>query len=74
MEIMYLMCFFKVLAEIESCNVRNRTFDDTKKVILAQLKKHLPLSNNTARAIDINAERKMDHVSHFVLRLAFCRS
>ncbi|QRW08226.1 carbohydrate esterase family 10 protein [Ceratobasidium sp. AG-Ba] len=64
----------RVLAEIESCSVRNRTFEDTKQVTQAQCKKHLPLSATSALAVDRDAERKMDHVSHFVLRLAFCRS
>ncbi|KAG8693896.1 hypothetical protein FRC09_010204, partial [Ceratobasidium sp. 395] len=63
-----------LLAEIESCNVRNRAFEDTKQVTLAQCKKHLPLSATSAVAVDRDSERKMDHVSHYVLRLAFCRS
>ncbi|KAF8757031.1 DNA primase small subunit [Rhizoctonia solani] len=63
-----------VLAEIESCNVRNRTFEDTKLVALAQSKKHLPLSSTSAIGMDRDLERKRDHVSHFVLRLAFCHS
>ncbi|CAE6364392.1 unnamed protein product [Rhizoctonia solani] len=64
----------RVLAEIESCNVRNRTFEDTKLVALAQSKKHLPLSSTSAIGMDRDLERKRDHVSHFVLRLAFCHS
>ncbi|QRW21519.1 DNA primase large subunit [Rhizoctonia solani] len=64
----------RVLAEIESCNVRNRTFEDTKLVALAQSKKHLPLNSTSAIGMDRDLERKRDHVSHFVLRLAFCHS
>jgi DNA primase large subunit len=69
-----MLNYYLVLAEIESCNVRNRTFEDTKQVALAQFKKHLPLSSTSALAVDRDLERKKDHVSHFVLRLAFCRS
>lgn len=40
------------------------------------MNKHLPLSASTAvrTGIDVEKERLRDHVSHFVLRLAFCRS
>ncbi|PWN48323.1 DNA primase large subunit [Violaceomyces palustris] len=66
----------KVLAEIESSSARNRSYAETKEVINSQLKRYLPLSANTAasKAIHLDLERRKDHVSHFVLRLAFCRS
>lgn len=40
------------------------------------MNKHLPLSAITAlrTGVDVDRERLRDHVSHFVLRLAFCRS
>ncbi|KZT58067.1 DNA primase, large subunit [Calocera cornea HHB12733] len=64
----------RVLAEIESSLIRNRTPEELRLVTLAQCKKYLPLSANTASGIDRFAERRKDHISHFVLRLAFCRS
>ncbi|KAN0061169.1 DNA primase subunit pri2 [Thecaphora frezii] len=65
----------KVLAEIESSQARNRSFAEIKEAVNAVAKKHLPLSANTAyRSTDLDMERMKDHVSHFVLRLAFCRS
>jgi DNA primase large subunit len=54
--------------------MRNRTHEDLRQIIITQQKKHLPLNSNTAVNIDHDEERKKDHVSHFVLRLAFCRS
>lgn len=40
--------------------------------------KHMPLASNAARALRggkaIDAERRKDHFSHYILRLAFCRS
>jgi DNA primase large subunit len=35
------------------------------------LDKHLPLHSNSSRSSTLQAERKKDHYSHFILRLAF---
>jgi DNA primase large subunit len=65
----------RVLAEIESSVARNRSWDDLKAVTNAQCQKYLPLNSTiSGRHNDLHAERKKDHLSHFVLRLAFCRS
>ncbi|KAG8827477.1 hypothetical protein FRC19_002930 [Serendipita sp. 401] len=64
----------RILAEIESCFARNRPFEELKNIVGAQQKKYLSMNSNTAINVDKDAERKKDHVSHFVLRLAFCRS
>lgn len=64
----------RVLGEIESSLVRNRTYDELRSVTSLQCKKYLPLNSNSAISVDREAERRKDHVSHFVLRLAFCRS
>ena len=45
-----------------------------KDVTLKQCEKYLPMHSTTASTIDRDAERRKDHVGHFVLRLAFCRS
>jgi len=63
----------RILAEIESSAARNRTWEETKTVTMSQCAKYLPLNANSAR-VDHNSERKKDHLGHFVLRLAFCRS
>lgn len=64
----------RILAEIESSLVRNRQWDDLTAVTTAQCKKYLPLNANTAKYVDTESERRKDHLGHFVLRLAFCRS
>ncbi|RDB19875.1 DNA primase large subunit [Hypsizygus marmoreus] len=64
----------RILAEIESSGARNRTWDDLKTVTNAQCAKYLPLHATSAISVDRDAERRKDHLGHFVLRLAFCRS
>lgn len=62
-----------VLADIEALLTRNRPVDEIAKVLAPRLKQYLPLSSNTAH-VDLLAERRKDHIGHFVLRLAFCRT
>lgn len=68
----------RVLAEIESSQARNRSYVEMKDMVNAQCKRFLPLNATTASGgsggSDLDAERMKDHVSHFVLRLAFCRT
>ncbi|KAG8217804.1 DNA primase, large subunit [Butyriboletus roseoflavus] len=64
----------RVLAEIESSFARNRSWDELKSVTDTQCKKYLPLNSNTAITVHLEDQRRNDHLGHFVLRLAFCRS
>lgn len=61
----------KVLAELEACQFRNRTPEETVEYMRPILNKHLPLSTNSSRNSEIPMERKKDHYSHWTLRLAF---
>ena len=61
-----------VPGEIESSIVWNRSYDDLRTVVALQCKKYLPLNSNNTTSVDRDAERR--NTSHFVLRLAFCRS
>ena len=66
-----------VLSEIESATYRNKTQAEINTLIKGLLDQYLPLSSNTSRTLKGNTldqERKKDHYSHFILRLAFCRS
>ena len=68
-----------VLAELESCSFRNKSSQETAAHIEPLLKKYMPLSNNSAAAggqVDqrLKDERKKDHYSHWILRLAFSRT
>ncbi|KAJ7470699.1 eukaryotic and archaeal DNA primase, large subunit-domain-containing protein [Mycena latifolia] len=64
----------RILAEIESSAARNRTWEETKTVTATQCEKYLPLKSSTAIGADRESQRRIDHLGHFVLRLAFCRS
>lgn len=64
----------RILAEIESSAARNRTWEELKKVTHTQCQKYLPLHSTIETNQPLDLERKRDQLSHFVLRLAFCRS
>ncbi|KAG0141134.1 hypothetical protein CROQUDRAFT_52178 [Cronartium quercuum f. sp. fusiforme G11] len=64
----------RVLAEIENSLSRNRSFDELKPILTNRCKESLPLASNTAKTVELDTQRKIDHYSHYVLRLAFCRS
>lgn len=61
----------KILAELEACQFRNKTPAETEEYMRPILAKHLPLSTNSSRSTEISNERKRDHYSHWILRLAF---
>ncbi|EPY50669.1 DNA primase large subunit Spp2 [Schizosaccharomyces cryophilus OY26] len=66
-----------VLGEIESALFRNKTKKELDMIIKRVVDKHLPMSSNMARVVKgagLDEERRKDHYSHFILRLAFSRS
>jgi DNA primase large subunit len=67
---MKLTCF-AVLAELETCVFRNKTPEETASYMTPLLEKHLPLYPNSSRSSTLQEERRKDHYSHFILRLAF---
>ena len=60
-----------MLAELEACSFRNRSPDETAAHMAPILAKHLPLRANSSRSSALADERRKDHYSHFILRLAF---
>lgn len=64
----------RILGEIESCFARNRSAEERKTVVRAQCTKYLPMDPNDSLFHSQEEQRRRDHVGHFVLRLAFCRS
>jgi DNA primase large subunit len=64
-----------VLTELETCTFRNRTPEETRSYMTPILLKYLPLQRNSAQADDVaREERRRDHYSHFILRLAFSKT
>lgn len=64
----------RILSYIESLQHRSLPYAQFQTQLSAYLKQYLPLSSNTARSVDLVAERRADEIGHWVLRLAFCRS
>ena len=64
----------RILAEIEACAARNRSWEETKTVIDNQCRKYMDLDSNTVSIDKRDAQRRRDQLGHFVLRLAFCRT
>src|ERR1700733_7889268 len=60
-----------VLSELEACSFRNRSPEETTTYMAPLLDKYLPLHSNSSRSSTLQEERKRDHYSHFILRLAF---
>ena len=60
-----------MLSELEACSFRNRTPEETTEYMTTILNKYLPLRSNSSRGANLQEERKRDHYSHFILRLAF---
>ncbi|KAF3902266.1 hypothetical protein AA313_de0209730 [Arthrobotrys entomopaga] len=74
----------RVLGEIETCLFRNNSPAEIDAVLKKLLDKYLPLNSNHSvpesersnpkRYAGLTYERRKDHYSHFILRLAFARS
>ncbi|KAK9477588.1 eukaryotic and archaeal DNA primase, large subunit-domain-containing protein [Lipomyces japonicus] len=66
----------RVLGEIENCLSRNKAPKALEAVVKPIIDKYLSLSPNSpsAKSSILDGERRKDHYSHFILRLAFCRS
>ena len=60
-----------VLSEIEACSFRNKSPEETAEYMKSIVDKYLPLRSNSSRSQSLQDERKRDHYSHFILRLAF---
>ncbi|WFC97791.1 4-nitrophenylphosphatase [Malassezia yamatoensis] len=75
----------RVLAEIETASARNQPWNEIKLAVERRSNEVLALRSNaiaqsgglgatTIKAKELQQERMKDHVSHFVLRLAFSRT
>ncbi|KAI4193969.1 MAG: hypothetical protein LQ350_008052 [Teloschistes chrysophthalmus] len=66
----------RILAELENCSFRNRTPAETLDQVKPLLDKWLRLDSNSSSAQGstdprLQEQRRKDHYSHFILRLAF---
>ncbi|GAA5863634.1 hypothetical protein JCM3774_001198 [Rhodotorula dairenensis] len=64
----------RLLADIEAAQARNRPFKEIKDIVEKRAAEYMPLHSDSHKFADVDKERKKDQYSHFILRLAFCRS
>lgn len=65
-----VLIFILVLRAIDTASLRNR---DIKLEIQKPIDTYLPLRSNASKSDSLYEERRKDHVSHYVLRMAYCR-
>ena len=73
-ELTDLPAFVTVLKAIETARIRNKKDHEFESYIAQIEKKYLPLSKSTDSHADFDEERKKDNISHYILRLAYCRT
>ena len=70
-----------ILKAIENAQIRNIKSAELSNHLKEVIKKYIPLTANTIRETNIDnykkllfEERRKDHISHFLLRLAYCKT
>ncbi|OAD80787.1 hypothetical protein PHYBLDRAFT_104739 [Phycomyces blakesleeanus NRRL 1555(-)] len=64
----------QVLKTLETASLRNLRGAELERVMNPVLEQHLPLKSNISQSPTLYEDRRKDHISHYVLRLAYCRS
>ncbi|GBB83688.1 hypothetical protein RclHR1_10380011 [Rhizophagus clarus] len=65
----------QVLKTLEGAILRNKSEEEVKKYLEETSNKWLPLhSNESGKVYPLQEERRKDHISHFILRLAYSRT
>ncbi|KAI9138307.1 eukaryotic and archaeal DNA primase, large subunit-domain-containing protein [Paraphysoderma sedebokerense] len=68
----------QVLKAIETAQIRNKSEEELTVALQPILSKYLPLNGGgderITRVIELDRQRRKDHISHFILRLAYARS
>ncbi|KAI8986942.1 DNA primase large subunit Spp2 [Pilobolus umbonatus] len=70
----YALDRLQVLRAIETASLRNKRGPELKHEMYTVTEKYLPLSSNLSKSTELYQQRRKDDISHFILRLAYCRS
>ncbi|KAG0234114.1 eukaryotic and archaeal DNA primase, large subunit-domain-containing protein [Mortierella sp. GBAus27b] len=72
----YALDRMQVLTALLTAQMRNLPHDQLEKTMNEAIKKYMPMNHDRSQlaTTQLDDERKKDHISHFILRLAYSRS
>ncbi|KAJ1513337.1 hypothetical protein HMI54_003883 [Coelomomyces lativittatus] len=70
----FALARLKLLKALETASLKSKTEDDLKLTLTEAEATYMPLHPNNADIARLDEERSKDHVSHFILKLAYAKN